>query len=210
MKILIVGDSFAADWTVKYSNNWGWPNQLAEQHDVVNLAQAGVGEYKILKQIQSVRNIQNYDCVIVSHTSPLRVNTRQHPVHHNDKLHHNADLMLNDVEYHYTRWWRWLNPFNNALQTARNFFFYHFDEQYQNDIYTLLRKEINCLIGSVPCVVISNPSIDSLFITEDCVINIVEIQQKHSGLINHLSTDGNALVFDIVSKTLESIRTISV
>ena len=207
MKILIIGDSFAADWTVKYSNNSGWPNQLAEQLDVVNLAQAGVGEYKILKQIQSVRNIQNYDCVIVSHTSPLRINTRQHPVHHNDKLHHNADLMLNDIEYHYTRW---RNLFNTALQTARNFFFYHFDEQYQNDIYILLRKEINCLIGTVPCVVISNLSIDSPFITEDCVINMVEIQQKHAGLINHLSPYGNALVLDAVSKKLESIRTIGV
>ena len=210
MRILIIGDSFAADWTVKYSNNLGWPNQLAKQHDVVNLAQAGVGEYKILKQIQSVETIQSYDCVIVSHTSPLRVNTRQHPVHHNDKLHHNADLMLADVEYHYTRWWRLLNPFNTALRTARNFFFYHFDEQYQNTIYKLLREEIARQIGTVPCIVVSNLCIDSQFIIEDCVVDLVEIQQKHPGLINHLSTQGNDLVFDIISNKIKSIRTISV
>jgi len=206
MKILIIGDSFAADWTVKYSNDLGWPNQLAKQHDVVNLAQAGVGEYKILKQIQSVENISNYDCVIVSHTSPLRINTKQHPVHHNDKLHHSADLMLADIEYHYTRWWKRLNPFNTALRTARNFFFYHFDEHYQIDIYSLLRKEINRLIDTVPCVVIvSTPNIDPQLITEDHVVNLVEIHQRHPGLINHLSTQGNALAFDIVSNKLKSI-----
>jgi len=205
MKILIIGDSFAADWTTKYNDNPGWPNWLSEIHDVVNLAQAGVGEYKILKQIQSVENINSYDCVIVSHTSPLRVNTRQHPVHYNDKLHHNADLMLADVEYHYTRWWRLRNLCNIALRTARNFFFYHFDEQYQYDIYKLLRKEINRLINTVPCIVVSNLNIDPQFITEEHVVNLCEIQQKHYGLINHLSTQGNALVFDIISNKLKSI-----
>jgi len=48
MKILICGDSFAADWTVKYPGQ-GWPNMLAQQHEIVNLAQAGCSEYKIFK-----------------------------------------------------------------------------------------------------------------------------------------------------------------
>ena len=51
MKILICGDSFAADWTVKYPGQ-GWPNMLAEIHEVTNLAQAGCSEYKILKQLE--------------------------------------------------------------------------------------------------------------------------------------------------------------
>ena len=45
--ILIIGDSFAADWTVKYPTVVGWPNLLAKNYNVVNLAQAGAGEYKI-------------------------------------------------------------------------------------------------------------------------------------------------------------------
>jgi len=205
MKILIIGDSYAADWSVKYNDDSGWPNLIAKQHTVTNLAQAGVGEYKILQQIESVKNISDYDCVIVSHTSPLRVNTKKHPVHYSDKLHHNADLMLADIEYHYTRWWNLLNPFNTALRTARNFFFYHFDEQYQNNIYRLLRKEINLKIGAVPCVVVNNLNVDPQFITEDHAINLVKIQKKYPGLINHLSTQGNALVFDMVSNKLKSI-----
>jgi hypothetical protein len=36
MKVLIVGDSFAADWTVKYPSGKGWVNLLAEHHDVTN------------------------------------------------------------------------------------------------------------------------------------------------------------------------------
>jgi hypothetical protein len=30
MKILIIGDSFAADWSVKYNDYAGWPNLLAQ------------------------------------------------------------------------------------------------------------------------------------------------------------------------------------
>ena len=99
MKILITGDSFAADWTIKYPNICGWPNMLAKEYSVTNVAQAGVSEYKIWKQIKC-QNLQNFDIVIVSHTSPSRVHTFHHPIHSKDKLHYNADLMLNDIIYH--------------------------------------------------------------------------------------------------------------
>ena len=64
MKILIAGDSFATVWP---DSQLGWPTLLAKKYSVVNLAQAGIGEYKILKQIQS-QEINNFDLVIVSHT----------------------------------------------------------------------------------------------------------------------------------------------
>ena len=60
MKILIVGDSFAADWSVKYNDYHGWPNLLAQKFEVTNLAKAGVGQYKIYKQLQ---NIDDFDLV---------------------------------------------------------------------------------------------------------------------------------------------------
>jgi hypothetical protein len=53
MNLLICGDSFAADWTVKYPGE-GWPNLMSKIHNVTNLAQAGCGEYKVLKQLESV------------------------------------------------------------------------------------------------------------------------------------------------------------
>ena len=50
-KILIAGDSFAADWTVKYKGE-GWVNTLCKDYDVTNVAQAGVSEYKIYNQFK--------------------------------------------------------------------------------------------------------------------------------------------------------------
>ncbi len=43
-KLLIAGDSFAADWL---SGESGWPNLLANEYDVTNVAQAVCSEYKI-------------------------------------------------------------------------------------------------------------------------------------------------------------------
>ena len=68
MKILVAGDSFAAEWP----GDDGWVKLLAHSHEVTNVAQAGCGEYKIFKQIQKA-NLDEYDCVIVSHTSTSRV-----------------------------------------------------------------------------------------------------------------------------------------
>jgi hypothetical protein len=96
MKVLIAGDSFAADWRVKYPNQTGWPNLLAEKYDTTNIAQAGVSEYKILKQIQNV-DLSKYDSVIISHASPNRVHCLSHPVHSNDTLHKDSDLIYTDL-----------------------------------------------------------------------------------------------------------------
>ena len=49
LRILIAGDSFAAEWPGTH----GWSKMLAEHHDVKNVAQAGVSEYKILKQLKN-------------------------------------------------------------------------------------------------------------------------------------------------------------
>ena len=78
-KILICGDSFAADWTAKYPVE-GWPNLLAKNYTVTNLAQ--------------------YDYIIVFHTSPNRLYTKVHPIHHQDILHNNSDLLYSDIKEH--------------------------------------------------------------------------------------------------------------
>jgi hypothetical protein len=139
-RILIIGDSFATDWSVKYNEYKGWPNLLAEQYPVVNLAQAGVNEYKIYKQITSVEDLDSFDLVIVSHTSPLRVHTKQHPVHANDQLHSNADLMFGDIEYHCKQF---SNFFNRSLKSAYTFFLHHYDIEYFETSYALFREKIN-------------------------------------------------------------------
>ena len=86
--ILIAGDSFAADWTIK-NNKSGWVNYMT---DVDNLAQPGVGEYKIFKQLQS-RDLSLYTHIIVSHTSPYRIHTFHNPLHIDDSFHHACCLL---------------------------------------------------------------------------------------------------------------------
>jgi hypothetical protein len=202
MKILIIGDSFAADWTAKYNTLVGWPNLLAKHHAVVNLAQAGVGEYKIYKQLLSVADVSKFDLVIVAHTSPYRVHTRKHPKHFGDKLHNNADLMYSDIEYHLSKVGNFLN---RALRSAYNFFAHHFDYEYQEDIYMLLRNKINQLVGNTKCLVVTNSTIDLKFVTENNVTDISYLQTTYPGLANHLSDIGNQLAFKQILNKINEI-----
>ena len=131
MDILIVGDSFA----VENDNKNSWQNRLKLKHNIVNTAVGGISEYRIYRQL--VDNIdQKWDRIIVVHTSPFRVHTRQHPVHEH------GDLMARDIEFHANKL---KNKFNKSLQSARDFFYYHYDEEYFSDIYILLRSEIKAL-----------------------------------------------------------------
>ena len=63
MELLIIGDSFSADWSIKYNDYLGWPSLLLEHYQITNLSQAGVGEYKIYKQLLSVTNLEKYDII---------------------------------------------------------------------------------------------------------------------------------------------------
>jgi hypothetical protein len=201
MKILIVGDSFAADWSAKYKEALGWPNLLAEHHTITNLSQAGVGEYKIYKQLMSV-NLSNFDLVIIAHTSPYRVHTRKHPVHLQNKFYKNADLIYADIEYHLTSITNW---FNKSLQSASKFFVHHYDEKFQETIYELIRDKINTLIGSTKCIVIHTHIVPNKFLNEKTVIDINE-QVLTPNLANHLSKESNRIVCIQILDKLNEIK----
>ena len=184
MKILIIGDSFAADWTVKYPGLQGWPNLLSTEYDVTNLAQAGVSEYKIYKQLCSI-NVIDYDFAIVAHTSPYRLVTRRHPIHTNDALHANCDLIYGDIEHHALKA---KNKSNLSLHNAYWFFSYHYDEEYQETTYKLFREKIEYLL-TIP------------FITITDFDDWDKITTTYKGICNHLSDEGNLLMYKkIVSK----------
>ena len=72
MKVLITGDSFAADWQKKYPSKKGWVNILADRYQVTNIAQAAVSEYKIWQQIKSV-DLNKFDTIIVSHVNSFTI-----------------------------------------------------------------------------------------------------------------------------------------
>ena len=201
--ILIIGDSFAADWSTKYKDYLGWPNLLAEQHQVTNLAQAGVSEYKIYKQLQSVEDLNQFDAVIVAHTSPLRVPTRRHPMHSNDTLHKDADLIYADIEYHAKRL---KNIFNRRLQAARDFFKYHYDDEFFEDSYWLFREKINTMLADKRVITLATFDLEEHWIpTEKHTLNFVGLLNTHPGILNHYNESGNRIVHRCIVDTLETL-----
>ena len=193
MKILICGDSFAADWTVKYSGR-GWPNMLAEQHEVVNLAQAGCSEYKIYQQLISVTDLTKFDKIIVSHTSPYRVPIDVHPVHANDSLHKNSDLIYTDIKEH--------SKSNKKLLSIVEFFENYFDTESAKFTHSLICKEIDQLLQSHITIHISNLVWDGLYKFND-MLNFEYLFKSNRGLMNHYNDAGNEEVFKILSTTLK-------
>jgi hypothetical protein len=189
-KLLICGDSFAADWTVKVKGV-GWVNLLEQDYKVTNLAQAGCSEYKILKQLQSV-NVDNYDLVLVSHTSPFRLYVNEHPVHNKDKLHKNSCLLYSDVMEHL--------PNHPKLKPVAEYFEQYFDVEYAEHMHNLLLREIE---EFCPQKTLHVSHIDWKHLHEfDNFINFKEVFTKHRGSVNHYTEEGNQIVYQSVVNRL--------
>ena len=181
--ILIAGDSFAAVWPGVY---YGWPKMLTEHYNITNLAQAGVSEYKILKQLKSV-DLSKFDNIIVSHTSPSRVHTIEHPLH-KEGLHKDCDLIYTDIADRNSL-------FNPSLRAAQGWFRYHYDDEYQLDIYDLVRKEIRSLLGSHNYISITHTDISTKHALEHNNISFVDLWNQEKGTVNHYSFEGNKKIF---------------
>ena len=188
--ILIIGDSFAADWTVKYPNQIGWPNLLSRDYLVTNLAKAGIGEFKVWKQIQSINNLNNYDLILISHCSPWRLSTLRHPIHCNDILHGDSDLIFADIEYHINL----TKSPSKELKVAYDFFKYHFDKEYHDEVCRVFRQHINNYLRDCNSLILNfrNPKFD----TEQNVLDFSQVFVDNPGQINHLSDIGNNIVYN--------------
>jgi hypothetical protein len=173
-KILICGDSFAAKHT---DADTGWPSLLEQYYNVENRAQFGVSEYKIWQQVKHAP-LCEYDVIVVCHTSPNRVHIRKHPVHRDTVHHKNCDLIYSDVEHRG----------DPVSKIAVDYFKNIFDEEYYNDIYLLMKQEIDRLCTNTKCINIS------FFNGIPDVTNYFETFQKHRGSVNHLTNVGNQIV----------------
>jgi len=193
-KLLICGDSFAADWTIKYTEK-GWVNLLEKDYKITNLSQAGCSEYKILKQLQSI-DINKFELVLVSHTSPFRLYVNEHPVHYEDKLHKNSCLLYSDVLEHL--------PNYPELKPIMEYFEKYFDIEYAEHMHNLLLQEIEeyCTIKTLH---ISHIDWKNLYKFKNFV-NFKDIFLKHRGLINHYTDIGNKIIYESV---LEKLRIIN-
>jgi hypothetical protein len=187
--ILICGDSFASDWTIKYKGT-GWPNMLANDYHITNLAQAGCSEYKIYLQLVST-DISKYDLVIVSHTSPNRIYVKQHPVHYDDILHKHSDLLYTDIVEH--------ARVNKSLKPILDYYENYFDLDYAKFTHNLVCKEIEQYLDKfgIPVLHITNIDWADLY-TFNSTINFYSLFQKQRGLINHYSNAGNITVYQTI------------
>ena len=185
MKILIVGDSFSVP---RHEDSWSV--KLADIYDILNLSQAGCTEYHILKQLESI-SVDDFDLVIVCHTSPLRIYVPAHPIHKTGP-HKNAGLLLNDIEYHSNRI---RNIFNRSLHAARNFIKYHYSEQYQLDIYNLIKNKISNIITK-------HKRIEMTW-WEDDEFELRKLRLTHPGTINHMTAEANQI---LLNQILEKIK----
>lgn len=186
-KILICGDSFAADWSVKYQGI-GWPNMLENKYKVTNLAQAGCCEYKIYQQLISV-NLNKFDKIIISHTSPYRLYVKQHPLHNKDPLHKNSDLIYSDIKDH------------KELSSIIDYYENYFDLNYAEFIHNLICQKIDELTRHYPVIHITSFDWNNLYKFSN-MISFEHIFKKYRGNINHYNEAGNQIVFDTVKSYL--------
>lgn len=193
-KLLICGDSFAADWTVKYQG-YGWVNLLEQNYKITNLAQAGCSEYKILKQLQSVKKTK-FDMILVSHTSPYRLYVKEHPVHSKDNLHKNSCLLYTDIVDHL--------PNNPKLQPIIDYFDNYFDFQYAEHIHNLLLQEIDFYCDLDKTLHISHINWSGLHRFHNFE-NFSSVFEKHRGIMNHYTNQGNEIVYERVLSKLRGL-----
>jgi len=193
MNVLICGDSFASDWQVKYNDYPGWVNLLAKQYTVTNRAQAGCSEYKIYKQLLQ-EDLNNYDCVIISHTSPYRIPVEKHPVLNNDILHNHADLIYTDIK----------DKNLPELTGIVDFFENYFHTEHAEFVHKLIIKEQQKYLNFKPTLHLCFYNLDVLETLKDhfCFEHIFK---KNSGLINHMSEQGNQQLYRVVNQWINNV-----
>ena len=185
-KLLIAGDSFAADWTKKYKNVCGWVNMLESEYDVTNIAQAGVSEYKIYKQLEKI-DTTKFEHIIISHTSAYRIPIEEHPIHKDDSLHDDCDIIYSDAEVHIE---------NNIMKTAVDFYVNIFHPEYFCFVNDLIFKEIQKITPKA----IHITFFDNFY--DNSILKFEDIFLSYKGNINHLDEKGNSLFYNIIKNIL--------
>tara|TARA_A100001515_G_scaffold45057_1_gene35381 strand:- start:2195 stop:2734 length:540 start_codon:yes stop_codon:yes gene_type:complete len=176
MKLLIAGDSFSAD-------NKGWPSLLPA--DVTNASQRGVGEYKILKQVEAY---DEYDCVLICHTSPWRVHTPYHPIHSISDTRPSNDFLLADVEHHAGS--------DKRMAVVYEYLKNYYDTDYQMFVWHSVVEKTKNIPNAIHCTF--HDPVDTKIIDH----NYHHVWQQHPGDINHLDDKGNALIAQLVEQLI--------
>lgn len=179
MKVLLCGDSFSADYTVKDKSSNGWPTMLAKDVDLTNVSRAGASEYRIWRQVRDNLN-NSYDKVVVSHTSPYRIYVEKHPLHQNDILHQECDLIYNDIK-------------GRGLDHIERWFEECFNEEHAVDLHQLLIKDIDRMCKDHNVIHLGHLDISAPDNFD--FVNLNDIWKVNPGPVNHYDDKGNQIVY---------------
>jgi hypothetical protein len=187
MNILLCGDSFAADWNHRSTQAW-W-QQLSQHHDMVNVAQAGCSEYRILQQLRN-QCLNDFDAVIICHTSPYRIYVQKNPLHPSG-THANSDLIFSDVE----------NSKNTEVREHLLYWFQHLlDLDHARDMYGMIRREIQDLVSGRPCL-----HLNFFEQTLSGDVSMHRFWRDHPGDINHMDPTGNRRVYQYIKELINDL-----
>ena len=188
MKLAIFGDSFGAQQQDQpYAS---WVDLLSRHFDITNYCECGVGEYKILKQLQSA-NIRNYDKILITHTSATRVYVKHNPLHQSNQYYKNCDIIFSDVEAR-------KNEFSNACEL---YFKYIFDLDYAINIHNMICKTIDDLCQGIDVIHTTHFDYSALYQFSN-MINFYNLFLEHRGDVNHYTKIGNYKVYQSLLKIL--------
>ena len=169
---------------------------LAQQHEVLNLAQAGCGQYKIWLQLQSCMSmIDQFDSIVISHTSPYRIYVKEHPIHRDDKLHRASDLIYNDIVDKV--------DLHKDMAHIVLWFEKYFDLDHARFVHNLICEKIDRTLRPYRHKVLHITNIDwSGLYRFDDMISFEFLFKTHRGLMNHYSEKGNELIFNMINERL--------
>ena len=190
MKLLICGDSFSSD---QLAGDFGWPILLRNTHDVTNISHPGVGEYKILQQLKS-QNLQLYDLIIISHTSPYRIHCEENPLYDKDHLYRKSDIIFADAE----------NKKTLISSSLCDYFNLVFDLEYYKFVHSGYCSAINQLIAEKPALHITHFDWSDLYRFPN-LTNFYNLWKGNKGQYCHYTVQGNQQVYDILQSKIKLI-----
>ena len=190
--LLIVGDSFSSE---SLSGLSGWPVLLQQDFNVTNLSKPGIGEYKILQQVKSV-DLEKYDLLLLSHTSPNRVHTLTNPLYPPNHLYSNSDIIFTDAESKINQ--------HPIARDIVGYYKYIFDLDYYKFIHNSCCQEIDQLTKNTKVLHITHFDWTDLY-QFNSMINFYNFWLDNRGDVAHYTKQANQTIYNQLQIKLQEI-----
>jgi hypothetical protein len=183
----LFGDSFGYQ-----QNNPPYPSwvDLLEQHyNVKNYCRCGISEYKILQHLKQA-DLDQFDQIIITHTSPTRVYVPYNPLHAGDPVYNSCDIIYSDST---------AQP-GEFSQACKLYFKHIFDTEYAIDIHNMICREIDAFCCGQNVLHITQFDYEKCYKFPE-LLNFYHYWIDHKGPVNHYDQKGNEHVYhQIINK----------